>query len=301
MFEQLVVGIRDDQAGRDAIALTMELAAGDGAVTLLHVQVISTRPGPDSGAVGAAAKYRYAIERLTALANECAIAARVSCVEAHSPQRGLHEFASRQHADLLVVGASDRDEVGRLLLGDDTREVLEDAPCAVAIAPAGYASRAASIRTIGVAYDRSVESERALELARTLAADHHAELSAFEALRPPVNERDPANVAGESSELADEARRRIAALGGVHADASVGDPVDELRQYGQSVRSACDRLAQVRTDRPRVGGKHLPAAGGRAVHAVARPRRPMNAERSRRPSTAQKAATPRYRQFAANR
>jgi nucleotide-binding universal stress UspA family protein len=30
-------------------------------------------------------------------------------------------------------------------------------------------------------------------------------------------------------------RRRIAALGGVHADASVGDPVDELRQYGQSV------------------------------------------------------------------
>ena len=66
MFEQVVVGIRDDQAGRDAIALTMELAAGDGAVTLLHVQVISARPAPDSGAVGAAAKYGYAIERLTA-------------------------------------------------------------------------------------------------------------------------------------------------------------------------------------------------------------------------------------------
>jgi hypothetical protein len=102
MFQQVVVGIRDDQAGRDAIALAMELVSGDGAVTLLHVQVISARPAPDSGAVGAAAKYRYAIERLTTLANEFAIAARVSCVEAPSPRGGLHEFAWRQHADLLV-------------------------------------------------------------------------------------------------------------------------------------------------------------------------------------------------------
>lgn len=65
------------------------------------VQVVGARPGPDSGAVGAAAKYRYAIERLTMLANECAIAVRVSCVEAPSPRRGLHAFASRQRADLL--------------------------------------------------------------------------------------------------------------------------------------------------------------------------------------------------------
>lgn len=58
MFEQVVVGIHDDQAGRDAVALAMEFVSGDGAVTLLHVQVISARPAPDSGAVGAATRYR---------------------------------------------------------------------------------------------------------------------------------------------------------------------------------------------------------------------------------------------------
>lgn len=40
---------------------------------------------------------------------------------------------------------------------------------------------------------------------------------------------------GESQELVEEARRRIPALGGVHADASFGDAIDELRRYGQSV------------------------------------------------------------------
>jgi hypothetical protein len=57
MFEQVVVGIRDDQAGRDAIALATKLVSADGAATLVHVQVVSARPAPDS-AVGAAAEYR---------------------------------------------------------------------------------------------------------------------------------------------------------------------------------------------------------------------------------------------------
>lgn len=79
------------------------------------------------------------------------------------------------------------------------------AGAAVAIAPAGYASRAAGIRRIGVGYDGSVESGRALQLARTLAAHHQAELFAFEAIWSPVHGRDPANVAGESQELVEEA------------------------------------------------------------------------------------------------
>ncbi|MGB0098522.1 MAG: hypothetical protein WBP81_39025 [Solirubrobacteraceae bacterium] len=53
--------------------------------------------------------------------------------------------------------------------------------------------------------------------------------------RRPSYAGDPANIAGEGRKSFEEARRRIAALGGVYADASFDDVVDDLRRYGQSV------------------------------------------------------------------
>lgn len=233
MFEEVVVGVRDDDAGPDAIALAKEMASAHGELTLVHVHVVANKPAPDS--VGDAAKCRYALERLTALRAEFSLDAEVSCVEARSVRRGLHEFASARDADLLVVGASHNDELARDFVGDDTREVLQEAPCAVAVAPAGYAARAAAMRRIGVAYDGSAESERALALGRRLAAERHAELSAFEAVSAPMYARDPWNVEGEIDEHVDEARQEIAALGGLEAEAACGDAVEELVQYGQAV------------------------------------------------------------------
>ena len=55
--------------------------------------------------------------------------------------RGLHELAELIGADLLVIGSSRRGLLGRVLIGDDTRAALNGAPCAVAIAPAGYSRR----------------------------------------------------------------------------------------------------------------------------------------------------------------
>lgn len=70
--------------------------------------------------------------------------------------------------------------LGRVLIGDDTRAALGGAPCAVAIAPAGYGQHAVAMREIGVGYDGSPESEHALGVARKLAAEEHTKLSAFE-------------------------------------------------------------------------------------------------------------------------
>lgn len=234
MFDRVLVGVGSDEAGRDAIALAKQLLSPQGKLTLLHVYVVTGKPAPDSGVKGAAAKRRYAQERLAALASEFGLDARATWVEAPSVRRGLHEYASQQAADLAVVGASGYDELARDYV-DDTREVLEDAPCAVAVAPTGYSTLAATITRIGVAYDGSSESESALALARTLAAERHAELSAFEAVERPIRVGDPWSQEGELEERVEEARGRIAALGGADARAKLGDTVEELVHYAQSV------------------------------------------------------------------
>lgn len=236
MFENVVVGIgTDDEASDDAIALARQLVSQRGHLTLIHVLVVPAKPSPDSSSVHIATKRRRALEELTDLTRQRSSAVRVSCVEASSVRRGLHDFASDQDADLLVIGPSRSDEVVRLLLGDDTREVLEDAPCPVAVAPAGYGAQMAAIRRIGVAYDGSPECEDALTVARTLAAERRAALSAFEAVSPPVRERDVWDVRGEMDHHVEEVRGQVAALGDVEARAEYGDAADELTRYAQSV------------------------------------------------------------------
>lgn len=236
MFEDVVVGIRDRDAGRDAVALGRELVSPRGNLTLVHVHVVSAKPAPDSGSARDASHRRDALEHLTALRQQLRVDAELACPEAGSVRRGLHGFASGRRADLLVVSASRSDEIARDLIGDHTREVLEGAPCTVAVAPLGYYERAAEITKIGVAYDGSTESERALTLAGALAAERDMELSAFEAVRAPLYVRDPANVEGEIDERVEQARRRLAALDGVEPHAEFAeDAVEGLHAYGASV------------------------------------------------------------------
>ena len=213
MFDKVVIGVDNYDAGRDAIELAKHLASNGGSLSLVYVHVIGARPAPDSSAVGDARVQQLARERLGVLRGEFKIAARVQCVEARSVRRGLHDWAANQDADLLVVGSSQRDYVGRLLLGDDTREVLEDPPCAVAVAPASYRALSTTVRKIGVAYDRSPESERALAVAKQLAADRRAKVSVFEAVPAPLRPRT-ADVGSEIDEDVEEARKQLATWSG---------------------------------------------------------------------------------------
>ena len=93
--------------------------------------------------------------------------------------RGLHEVAEQERADLLVVGSTRHALLGRVLMGDDCRAALNGAPCALGIAPLGYALAPHSMRRLGVGYDGSPESEAALTAARELASAHAAAIKAF--------------------------------------------------------------------------------------------------------------------------
>ena len=92
---------------------------------------------------------------------------------------GLHQLAKDLGADLLVVGSCRRGSVGRLLRGDDTRDSVSRAACAVAVAPDGYGDRSSRIKTVGVAYNASPEANAALAVARGLAARGGASLKAL--------------------------------------------------------------------------------------------------------------------------
>ena len=236
MFDRVVIGIDGYEAGEDAIALAKALLSGDGEVTLVYVEVLQSKPAPEADTRPGDEERRFGLERLGRLRDEGQIAAEISRIQAASVRRGLHEFAAAQDADLLVIGAGRHDPVAHMFLGDEARDVLEDPPCPVAVAPAGYSKHPGQLRKIGVAYDGSPESDRAFALARKLTVEHHATLSAFEGVRAPVYARDVWNVEGEIDADVEKARQRIAALGDVEAHAEFADEaVAGLRRYGASV------------------------------------------------------------------
>ena len=236
MFERVVVGIDGYEAGRDAIALAKALLSGGGEVTLVYVEVLQSKPAPEADTRPDDEAQRFGLERLVRLRDEGQIAGEIARIQAPSVRRGLHEFAAGRGADLLVIGAGRHDPVAHMLLGDQAREVLEDPPCPVAVAPAGYSRCPNQIRNIGVAYDGSPGSDWALALARKLTAEHRATLSAFEAVRAPVYARDVWNVEGEIDDDVEKARQRIAALGGVEPHAGFADDaVEGLRRFAASV------------------------------------------------------------------
>lgn len=248
MFGKTVVGVDEASGGRDALALAQQLVAPDGKLTLAHVVSISVweplasraaymardraKPGEEDRAEGL---LRNASDQAGIASRRLAISTRV--LWSPSVGRGLHELAESEGADLLVLGSSHRGMLGRVLVGDQTRAALNGAPCAVAVAPAGYRDHFGAIGRIGVGYDGSLESETALELARRLAAAHHAELSACTAVSVPLPAIGPGPIplSDVIEPLLQDARERIAELGGVAPLAGYGPPLEVLASYSAEV------------------------------------------------------------------
>jgi nucleotide-binding universal stress UspA family protein len=237
MFRQIVVGVDEHEGGRDAIALAKSLLAPDGELTLAHVYAGDPHTYRSASAAYEAAERERARELLEKTRDKAEIEATVRSIGSPSVGRGLHELAEHQSTDLLVLGSCRRSLLGRVLVGDDTRAALTGAPCAVAIAPAGYLNESSVMREIGVGYDGSPESDHALDLARELANERGAKLSAFEAVSLPTTAftAGPLPLGETIDALVSEARDRIAALGGVEPHAAYGQPAEELAVYSASL------------------------------------------------------------------
>ena len=180
MFLNVLVGVDGSSSGRDAIALASRLLSRGGRLTLVHVRA----PAPSAAAGpfgGGADDAREASRRLLVRERASAeVATELVSICDLAPGRGLHVQAEQREADLLVVGSCARAVAGRTMLADDTRAALNGAPCPVAIACCGYARATRPIRTVGVAYNRSRESDAALIMAREIAAATGAAVRALE-------------------------------------------------------------------------------------------------------------------------
>lgn len=235
MFKNVIVGVDGRSGGRDATALALRLLDPRGQLTLVHVHLETTAVIVhefDSAA-------RDGTQRLLESEREAAGGnAEVASIGGTSVAVGLHRYANEHAADLLVVGTCHRGVVGRVLAGDDTRDSLRCAPCAVAIAPRGYAEFRALLKVIGVGYDASAESQAALTKARELAVGPDIEIHALIIVAGVCFDGStltPMNSVMVTDPRLNEIWRQLNEFGRVTGRPAYGLPVEELGSFAEEV------------------------------------------------------------------
>ncbi len=238
MFNDVLVGVDGRSGGQDALALARQLVSPGGRLTLGHVD--------DAGAAifernltlsFDAAGHEAVTRKLEQERRTAGPEVELLRVSAASPGEGLHRLAEMHGADLLVLGSCSRGRLGRAMLGDDTRDSLNGAACAVAVAPVGYAGLERSLSVIGVAYDGKPDSTAALAAARALAAPSGAAIKVCQVVSPPSYAYSPFGIGwAENIEFTlTGARDRLAGLGGVEGRVVYGVTGEELASFSRDV------------------------------------------------------------------
>jgi nucleotide-binding universal stress UspA family protein len=275
MYRNVLIGVDGSETGRDAIALATALVEPGGRLTLAHVHVPvyasnhplrdvrAARAGPAAGGAQSGALHEdrpgglhedragglhedrpggLHEGRSAVLLEEerraAGVRAELVATSGSSVGRGLHGLAEDLESDLLVVGSCSHGLAGRTLVGDDTRASLNGAPCAVAVAPLGYATGRQALTVVGVGCDFSVESHAAVAVARALAARHGARLEGMHVLAQPIGAYAapmPANWGEVLEADRQAAEARLASVEGVDGSAVYGVAGEELAVFGGRV------------------------------------------------------------------
>jgi nucleotide-binding universal stress UspA family protein len=236
MFASVIVGVDGRSGGRDAIVLAKQLAAAR--ARLLLANVYGHGGMFDRDVLAATGQRDRATALLVQARVEESIEAEFVVRNDRSPSRGLHQLVEHEHADLIVVGSTHRGPVGRVVLGDATLATLNGAPCAVAIAPRGYALEPHSLTTIGVGHDGSEESELALRAARAVAARHGSAIRALSVVglqSAPNADAEPLHWTEQTERVMSNERARLAGIEGVEGDVIYGDPGEQLVALSESL------------------------------------------------------------------
>lgn len=171
-------------AAGDAVALAARLATASDAELLLFAVHPSPRvplPAPLRPTVPPRAQLEQAVRELAVAAaagdGGGAEPPPVEVVDDRAPARTIQQRAELAPAAFVVLGSSRRrGGRGEAAAGRVARQVLDAAPCPVAIAAHGLRERGASLGRLLVGVDDAPESQAALDVAVRLAVASGAEL-----------------------------------------------------------------------------------------------------------------------------
>ena len=166
---KLIIGYDARDGSEDALTLGADLCRLLGAQPI----VLSVAPWPRF-MHGDDLKIALELDTGEALSRACAQLSDLDpiakAVAHRSPAEEIGLVAKAEDALAIVVGASHRGAVGRVLLGSVGASLLHGAPCAVAVAPVGYkTSGSRPLKRIAVALDDSPEASAALDAGISLA------------------------------------------------------------------------------------------------------------------------------------
>lgn len=192
MYRMILVGYDGHDSGCDALALARALARIEGAaLTLCAALELDPLATPAAAYERAMAEAEERLE--TAARSQLGTDDfTIRTIGGVSPPRALTEVAEDVRADVIVIGSTHREGLGRVLPGSVGERLLHGAPCAVLVAPSGFASREGfEIRKIAVGFDGGDEAGHAREVAAALGAELGAEV---ETVTVDADQDDPAEV-----------------------------------------------------------------------------------------------------------
>ena len=229
MEHVIVTGYDGSTGARDAVRLGAQLAAATGRE--LALVCVASAPGTSPAGDPDAAP-----ARAQAMLDAAPVAADVErhLVAEESVARGLRRFAETAVASAIVVGCPDRTRTGRIETGTVAERLLHGSPCAVALAPRGYADRVdGGFRRIMVAYAPSDESRAALRTAAGLARTAGATVRVVSVIgRAPAASGERASDDAAAREMLtsdlDRSLRALASSVAVEGRVLDGDPVESL-------------------------------------------------------------------------
>jgi nucleotide-binding universal stress UspA family protein len=137
----VIVGLDGRSHDRDALALARSLQSVlGGSLVLAHV----VPPGPAGPGMAEyeAIVWREGRELLARMSADAGEDVETQLVGPCPAARGLSWVAAEWNAGTLVLGSTHRGAIGRIVPGGVASQLLARAPCAIAVAPLGYAERA---------------------------------------------------------------------------------------------------------------------------------------------------------------